>query len=122
MKNRFTPNYAVPPGETLLESIEKLGMSQAQLAQRMGRPLKTNNEIINDKAAITAETALQLVGSAWNLIRLEYSEELRTWLPVRQWVNETVSTTVTDFTRTRAQFYRLMEDNALPGQAMNPIR
>jgi len=32
MKNRFSPNYAVPPGETLLETIETLGMSQAELA------------------------------------------------------------------------------------------
>jgi len=35
-------------------------MSQAQLAERTGRPKKTINEIIRGKAAITAETALQL--------------------------------------------------------------
>ena len=60
MKRQFNPNYTVPPGETLLESIGSLGMSQAELAQRMGRPLKTINEIIKGKAAITADTALQL--------------------------------------------------------------
>lgn len=57
---RFDPDYAVPPGATLLETIEDLGMTQTELAQRMGRPLKTINEIINGKAEITAETSIQL--------------------------------------------------------------
>lgn len=98
MNNQFKPNYAVPPGTTLMETIEALGMSQAELAQRMGRPVKTINEIVNGKAAITPETALQLekvVGvpaSFWNnaernyreiLARLQNNEELSTctgWL------------------------------------------
>src|SRR5206468_3775093 len=49
-----------PPGATLLETLEALGMTQSELAERMGRPTKTVNEIINGKAAITPETALQL--------------------------------------------------------------
>jgi len=35
-------------------------MTQAELAERMGRPLKTINEIVAGKAAITSDTALQL--------------------------------------------------------------
>lgn len=82
MTNQFEPNYAVPPGTTLLETIEELGMSQSELAQRMGRPVKTVNEIINGKAAITPETALQLekvVGipaSFWNNAEWHYREIL----------------------------------------------
>lgn len=49
-----------PPGDTLLESIEYKGISQTDLAKRMGRPIKTINEIIQGKAAITPETAIQL--------------------------------------------------------------
>lgn len=49
-----------PPGDTLIETIEFRGMSQKELASRMGRPDKTINEIIKGKAAITPETALQL--------------------------------------------------------------
>lgn len=60
IQNQYTPDYVSPPGETLLEKLEELGMSQAELAQRMGRPQKTINEIIKGKAAITPETALQL--------------------------------------------------------------
>lgn len=80
LQNQFTPDYAVPPGETLLETIQSLGMSQADLAQRTGRPLKTINEIIKGKTAITPETALQLErvlgvpASFWNNLERNYRE------------------------------------------------
>jgi addiction module HigA family antidote len=60
MNTTFEPNFAVPPGETLAETLDALGMTQAELAERMGRPLKTINEIVAGKAMITADTALQL--------------------------------------------------------------
>ena len=60
MNTTFEPNFAVPPGETLAETLGTLGMTQAELAERMGRPLKTINEIVAGKAAITSDTALQL--------------------------------------------------------------
>ncbi|MBZ5671377.1 MAG: ImmA/IrrE family metallo-endopeptidase [Acidobacteriia bacterium] len=78
----YKPDYAVPPGATLLETIQAKGMPQAELAQRTGRPLKTINEIINGKAAITAETALQLErvlgvpASFWNNLERNYREAL----------------------------------------------
>jgi HTH-type transcriptional regulator / antitoxin HigA len=56
----WTPDWAVPPGEILLEALQDRGMSQSELARRMARPVKTINEIINGKAAITSETAIQL--------------------------------------------------------------
>jgi HTH-type transcriptional regulator/antitoxin HigA len=57
-RNAFRPNYAVPPGETLKETIESMGMTQAELAQRTGRPKKTINEIIKGKTAIIPDTAI----------------------------------------------------------------
>ena len=57
--NVYTPDVVSPPGETLLEVLESRRMSQAELAERAGRPKKTINEIIKGKAAITAETAIQ---------------------------------------------------------------
>lgn len=54
------PDVAIHPGEYLAEEIEARGISQKELARRMGRPLNAINEIINGKKAITAETALQL--------------------------------------------------------------
>lgn len=53
-------DLAVPPGEYLAEVVESLGMSQADLARRMGRPSQAINEIVLGKKAITPETALQL--------------------------------------------------------------
>jgi HTH-type transcriptional regulator/antitoxin HigA len=82
IKNQFMPDYAVPPGETLLETIEAIGMSQAELAERTGRPKKTINEIIKGKAAITPETALQferVLGTPagfWNNLERNHQETL----------------------------------------------
>lgn len=56
----WQPEWAVAPGEVLLETLQERGMTQAELAQRMARPAKTINEIIKGKAAITPETAIQL--------------------------------------------------------------
>lgn len=56
----WQPEWAVAPGEILLEALQEREMTQSELALRLGRPLKTVNEIIKGKAAITPETALQL--------------------------------------------------------------
>jgi HTH-type transcriptional regulator/antitoxin HigA len=81
-KNQYVPVEVSPPGETLLETIEILGMSQAELAERTGRPRKTINEIIKGKTALTPETALQLErvlgipASFWNNRERQYREAL----------------------------------------------
>lgn len=49
-----------PPGDTLLETIEALAISQTELAKRMKYPLKLVQEIIKGEAPITPEIALQL--------------------------------------------------------------
>lgn len=53
-------DLAVPPGEFLAEVLEDLGMSQADLARRMGRPAQAINEIVRGTKSLTPETALQL--------------------------------------------------------------
>jgi HTH-type transcriptional regulator/antitoxin HigA len=53
-------DLAVPPGEYLAEVVYELGMNQAELAQRMDRPVQAINEIISGAKAIVPETALQL--------------------------------------------------------------
>lgn len=78
MQNQYTPDYAVPPGELLLETIEERGMTQVELAERTGRKEKTINEIIKGKAPITPETAIQLErvlgvsSSFWNNLERNY--------------------------------------------------
>jgi addiction module HigA family antidote len=81
-KNQYRPNEVSPPGETLLEVLEEHGITQAELAERTGRPRKTINEIVKGKAAITPETALQLErvlgvpASFWNARETRYREFL----------------------------------------------
>lgn len=59
-ENRVWPNVAIPPGETLAEAIEALGITQAEVARRAGRPVQAISEIIQGKKEITAETAIEL--------------------------------------------------------------
>lgn len=58
--SEYKPTNVSIPGETLLDVLKEIGMSQVELSKRMGRPFKTINEIIKGKAVITPETALQL--------------------------------------------------------------
>ncbi len=48
------------PGDTILESIEHLKMSQAEFAERMGKTPSKVNDIISGKEPITVNTAFQL--------------------------------------------------------------
>lgn len=57
--NQYHPDKVSPPGETLADLLDERGMSQAELAERTGRPTKTINEIVKGKAMITPETAIQ---------------------------------------------------------------
>lgn len=99
-RNEYRPDDVSPPGETLLDMLEERGLSQADLAERTGRPRKTINEIIKGKAAITPETALQLElvlgvsAEFWNqresafrasIARREESERFAGW---RDWLRE----------------------------------
>jgi len=43
------PDVPIPPGEYLAEEIKERGVSQKELAKRMGRPTNAINEIINGK-------------------------------------------------------------------------
>lgn len=56
----WSPSWRVAPGEVLTEALESRGITQAELARRMDRPLKTISEIATGKTAITADTAIQL--------------------------------------------------------------
>ena len=56
------PDVAIYLGEYLAEEIKARGISQKDLARRIGRPANAINEIINGKKTSTAETALQLEG------------------------------------------------------------
>jgi len=82
IRTEYAPDSASPPGETLRETLETIGMSQAELASRTGRPRKVINEIVKGKAPITARTAIQLERALgiparfWNNRERRYREAL----------------------------------------------
>jgi addiction module HigA family antidote len=49
-----------PPGDTIQETIDSIGMSQAELAERMGRSKEKLNDIIKGREPITMKTAILL--------------------------------------------------------------
>jgi HTH-type transcriptional regulator/antitoxin HigA len=59
-KNRYLPDYVSPPGETIRESVEALGMTQNEFAKRMGITPKTVTKLIHGGAPIRPDTALAL--------------------------------------------------------------
>ncbi len=81
-KNEYQPDYVSPPGDTLSEMLVSRGMKQSDLAKRTGRTPKHINEIIQAKACITPETALQLErvlsipASFWSNRQRHYDEYL----------------------------------------------
>jgi addiction module HigA family antidote len=55
-----TPDYATPPGLSLKSVLQGMGMSQGELAKRIGRDQATVSQIITGKAPITPEVAQRL--------------------------------------------------------------
>jgi HTH-type transcriptional regulator/antitoxin HigA len=53
-------DYLVPPGHYVRELLEHYGLSQEELAERMGRPKQAVSEIINAKKEVTEATAFEL--------------------------------------------------------------
>jgi len=81
-KYGFEPDYAIPPGETLKETIELIGMTQAELSKRTGLTVQSINRIYKGEQPIIYETAnkLELVTGVparfWNNLEANYREQL----------------------------------------------
>lgn len=56
----YRPTSVSPPGETLNDLLEEKGISQKLLSLRLGRSDKNLSQIVNGKAPITPELALDL--------------------------------------------------------------
>jgi addiction module HigA family antidote len=81
-KHKFEPDYAVPPGDTLLETISGLNMDQKELSTRTGISTKTINLIIKGTAPLTPDTAVRLErvtgvpANFWSNLEANYREQL----------------------------------------------
>jgi antitoxin HigA-1 len=54
------PITAIHPGEHLVEELEAIGMSAAELARQLKVPTNRITGILNGQRAITGDTALRL--------------------------------------------------------------
>lgn len=53
-------DLAIHPGEYIEDELKGRGMTQRELARRMGRPYQAINELVRGRKAVTAETAIEL--------------------------------------------------------------
>lgn len=76
--NTFAPDYAVPPGEILEETLEARGIKKKEFAERCGLSEKTVSLIIHGKAPVLPETAIQfesvlgISAAIWNNLEAAY--------------------------------------------------
>ena len=57
---KYEPDYAVAPGEILLDVLEQRGISQAQMARRLNVAANTLNRLARGETALTYDMALKL--------------------------------------------------------------
>ncbi|MCY3891912.1 MAG: HigA family addiction module antitoxin [Acidimicrobiaceae bacterium] len=78
----YEPDAVYAPGETLVEWLDEHGMTQAELASRMGLSIEHINQIAKGRAPVTTETALGLEritrvpAAFWNNLELNYRAHL----------------------------------------------
>jgi plasmid maintenance system antidote protein VapI len=76
----YKPDYAVPPGLTLQETIRTQKINQRQLSMLTGLSTKLINQIINGLAPITPAIATSLEHATgiptrmWNNLEANYQE------------------------------------------------
>jgi len=81
-ENEYEPDVVTPPGETLQETLDALGMSKVELAGRIGMTQKTVGDIIKHGKPITPATAMKLEkvfripASFWNNRERRFRESL----------------------------------------------
>lgn len=56
----FSPDWVIPPGETIAELLADQSLTQKELAERMGSSTKFVNQLIAGKATLSEDTALKL--------------------------------------------------------------
>ena len=81
IKDGFDPDYAVPPGEILKESMDSLGISKKEFSKLTGLTVQSLNRIIKGEQPITYDMAnmFELVTNVpaklWNNLEANYIEQ-----------------------------------------------
>ena len=79
---RFTPDVAIPPGETIAEILQERGIPQTDFALMLGRTEKNVSQLVNGKAPVSPELAIDLErvlgvpAAVWNNLESTYRDLL----------------------------------------------
>lgn len=82
VENEYTPTTVTPPGGTIKDLLDEQGMTQAELAERMGRSTKFISNLVNGEATLSQKVALELERVLnvpvhfWNNREQQYREAL----------------------------------------------
>ena len=77
-KYKYAPDKVFPPGETLREVLEEIGMSEAEFAGRMAADVKEIRSIVKGETPVTADIArrmervLGVPASFWKNLEQQY--------------------------------------------------
>lgn len=80
--NGYLDEMIIPPGETIKEILDDRGMTQEELAIRLGMSTKHVSQVITGKKSITYQSALKLESvfnvpaSFWNNLERMYREKI----------------------------------------------
>ncbi len=76
----YEPDYALPPGDIIDEYLEEHGMTQVELARRLGITPKHMNQVISGAASLSSELAIRLErvtavpARFWNALEANYQD------------------------------------------------
>ena len=79
---RYVPESVLPPGATIAEILEDRGITQGDFALLLGRTEKNVSQLVNGKAPVNHDTALELErvlgvpASFWNNAEARYRDSL----------------------------------------------
>jgi plasmid maintenance system antidote protein VapI len=82
VQNQYKPDYVTPPGETLQDTLDTLGIGKGDFAERMGLTERDVDNLMQGDVIITEEVANQLEQTTgvpatfWNNRERRYREFL----------------------------------------------
>lgn len=80
METKFKPNYAIHPGEFVKDEMEEVGITQKNLAKKIGVSTTIINEVVKGKRRINGDLAVRLEmallspASVWLNLQARYDE------------------------------------------------
>lgn len=73
----FTPDWVLPPGDTILDLIDERGWTQAALATRVGFSHKHVNQLVKGKVPLTEQAASRLAQALGTSVGFWLTREAR---------------------------------------------